>query len=316
MSIFTYQVPPAYLSLQEKFGHNPISEGNNSENVSETTPQERVETPPTIPPPQLSPLRPPTPPPRTFVAAERYPSYSSSSSDDDFVFDLPDHTIRAPIYSPPTIGKKAPPRKRANAFNTPRPKKRKIIQKPPLSESEEEEVDLEEEEQEEDVDSDSSLGSLRDFINDDPESEVLVEKEPSPVVPQKETSSEVPKVPIPKAPESANKAPDLDSEKPATVEDMILMGCLKIISFGEKVPMLQGITKRTYDDKFWRYCMANCVNKWKKEKLSKLSPEHMLLFATGMVVVDVAYLNYNKNETVNAAPPSPAAENVPSAEEH
>ena len=89
-----------------------------------------------------------------------------------------------------------------------------------------------------------------------------------------------------------------------TAEDILKLGALRIIAFSEESPYLKGVTRRCAKDPYWNVAFEECQRKWKKTYLKKMSPEYMLLLATGMIFLDVSYTNYKimKNNNGNAPP--------------
>ena len=212
--------------------------------------------------------------------------YSSSDSED---------SPSPPPRRPPPPPKKAPVKRQP----------KKWLERPPIKKPKYEKkkvVDLQETSDEEDEDDDSDAGSLEDFIvEEEEELENMDEigEEDYPHLPQE--SQFPPDLPSPPE-QSTEQSPEQPSPpeqpksrpppKATSIDDFLMLGALKVLSFGETLPYLSGITKKTYDSDMFHAAFAQCRQKWKVTYLKKLQPEYLLLLSVGFVVIDCVHENY------------------------
>ena len=222
--------------------------------------------------------------------------YSSSSDSEEFPYPLP-----PPQRPPPPPPKKAPPPKRQPKKWLEKPK----TKKPKLSKKKV--VDLQETSDEEEEDEDSDMGSLEDFIVEEEEEEEEelenmneIGEEDYPHLPQEsQFPPDLPEQP-PQPPSSPPQEQQQQEEPPkarpppkaTSVDDFLMLGALKVLSFGETIPYLQGITKKTYNSEMFHAAFEQCKKKWKVTYLKNMQPEYLLLMSVGFVVVDCVHENY------------------------
>lgn len=96
--------------------------------------------------------------------------------------------------------------------------------------------------------------------------------------------------------------PDVPDEPPRkkkrkhdlSVEDIMKLGALKVLSFTESTPYLKGITQKCNEDVMWNSAFEKCTKKWRKQYAEEMKPEYMLLFVTGLLTIDVIAVNKMK----------------------
>lgn len=239
----------------------------------------------------------------------------SSSSESEVENERPIPPSATPLLpqalTPPTF-KAFSPKGRKRQYKFKEPKKL-----PPLKKTKFVDLQLPSEDEEDDEDENgelSSSDSLNDFIDnsdipppEDTTAETEKEKEGT-APPPPNTSSDPPKQPPPRSSYAEDSWKPKDPFAEPTMEDLLKIGALKLVSFGEDLPNLKGITRRIHEDKFWNMAFSQCQKKWRVEHLSKMKPEYMLLFATGLVTLDVIQMNRYKDKEAQAQAQAPPKE--------